>query len=307
MDTYSGLPCHFEMLYFITNKIVKLGINKYLLAFCISVFLSGCATVSSISRNYKNIDLSDGISRQEAKVIAQKQIIQTDFKKDYRIINPSIYHAEEFTDDLKERFLRDKAIYDSGQLRYPNSWHIIFHPKWLSLFSLYYLVVVDKDSGEVQYEHAENAIVALGEILFSEFLNNSLQPAFLAVGYYSEKGYWPSTGEALQKYFEEKIVQENPDKTEPLKINFEGLQFEQTQEGNLLIQNKDEQDIPLLSSLFCEIEESNDDKFIVRYKSSNKQGDHISKFFEGEIAVSVNIQDNKVEILPIRKVPGTKR
>ena len=69
---------------------------RYLFVFLLIILFSGCATVSSVERSFRSVNFSDGISRQEAKIIAKKEIIQTDFKDNYRVICPKVWDRAEF-------------------------------------------------------------------------------------------------------------------------------------------------------------------------------------------------------------------
>lgn len=144
--------------------------KKYLLICGFVIFISGCATISSIERNYRNIDLSNGINSEEAKIIAKNQIIQTNFKDDYRIIAPKVYDTSEFDNEaiIEESFIvdimSDSTLYSNGKFRYSDSWHVVFRPKFLNFLSTYYLFVIDKNSGQVQYAHEKNIMVDLVKI-----------------------------------------------------------------------------------------------------------------------------------------------
>lgn len=270
----------------------------YLLIISFGFFL-GCATVPSIERNRRAIDFSDGINRQEAKIIAKSKIIQTHLKDDYRIIGPRIYDAAEFTDEIKGKetfsFLINRELYNDDELRYSDSWYVIFRPKFLSLFSVSYLVVIDKDSGEIQYAHEDNALDGLCPLILlwlqKNVFGDFLQPAAVAVSCYSEKGHWPAGGDELQKYFEQKIAQQDP-KKEYSKINFENFQFEKTQEEHLLIRVENKGNGELDKAIRYEIQALTNNEFVVNYKNATDQGVYILKVTDGTMTVRLK-EDKK--------------
>ncbi len=118
----------------------KLSLVIFLLA------LAGCASDQAISRNYsKLVNASDGVSEQEAKILAQKQLVDTMQKRDYRVTAPDVKTTP-------------------AALKYPAYWFVVFGHNWLSPISTdplaktytelretQYLVVIDKQSGEVKF------------------------------------------------------------------------------------------------------------------------------------------------------------
>ena len=106
----------------------------------------GCASTEAIYNNYTQmVNVSDGVSEQEAKIIAQKQIIDTQEKRHYRITAPDIKTTPE-------------------ALKYPDYWFIIFGHNWFSPISMdptaktytqlretQYLVVIDKSTGVIKF------------------------------------------------------------------------------------------------------------------------------------------------------------
>jgi hypothetical protein len=266
-------------------------LQKCFLILSLTLIFSGCATVSSVEKSYNDIDFSSSITRREARIIAQKNIIQTNFKSSYTVVDPKIYDASEFdvAEKRKELFQYTKELYADGKLRYSGSWYVVFHPKPLSLFSVYYLVVVDKSSGQVQYAQEENAFAALAQLIVSESQNDALQSAVVAVRYYSEKGCWPSDSQELQEYFEEKVIHQ--DQRKHFKINFKDLQFEQIAKGQLLIIKKKDggRDVTPL----YEIQPLEDNKFIVNYKKDIIHQDYVLKITGDRITVNPYFQDDK--------------
>ena len=104
--------------------------KKYLPCAFLGVFLAGCATISSVDKNYQKINWQDGISRNEAFLIAKKHLIAQKEKPDYQVIAP---------------FVRT----DQKAKAQPNVWFVAFHPRKVPLLFKYYLVVVDKKTGEI--------------------------------------------------------------------------------------------------------------------------------------------------------------
>jgi hypothetical protein len=115
----------------------------YLLALC---FLTGCTSTEAIYKNYdKLVDLKDGVNAEQAKIIAQKKLINTEEKDSYRISYP----------DIK-----------TGQLvyKYPGYWFVVFGHNWLEPMSMNplagtytelreaeYLVVINKKTGKIPF------------------------------------------------------------------------------------------------------------------------------------------------------------
>ena len=108
--------------------------------------IGGCASTDAIYQNYANlVDTSDGANEQEAKIIAQKEIIGMQQSRDYRITAPDIKTTPE-------------------ALQYPQYWFVGFGHNWLSPISTdpmaktytqlretQYLVVIDKKTGEIKF------------------------------------------------------------------------------------------------------------------------------------------------------------
>lgn len=108
--------------------------------------LAGCATERAIYKNYEaHVDVKDGVSEHEAKLIAQRQIVGAMEKRDYRITAPDIRNDEEAK-------------------KYPDYWFVLFGHNWLSPISTdpmaktytelretQFLVVIDKLSGDIKF------------------------------------------------------------------------------------------------------------------------------------------------------------
>jgi hypothetical protein len=99
--------------------------------------LVGCATVGSIDKSYQAIEYSDGINKKEAIIIAKQHILGTEYKHQYRIINPGIKDKKEY---WEVAFLPKNSI-----VRLP--W--VFFTKFNDDC---YLVYVKKSSGEIAWD-----------------------------------------------------------------------------------------------------------------------------------------------------------
>ncbi|MFH1655047.1 MAG: lipoprotein [Candidatus Omnitrophota bacterium] len=95
-----------------------------------AVFLSGCATISSINKNYYRINYDDGVDTNEAKVIAKKTLNGSEYRNQYIIIFPYI--------------LDDARTAGYSEYRF-----VVFRPKKIQIIRTSFLVVVSKITGEV--------------------------------------------------------------------------------------------------------------------------------------------------------------
>ncbi len=110
------------------------------------VIAGGCASSRAIHNNYeKMVNISDGVDEQEAKIMAQKDIIAMYEQRDYRVTAPDVKDTPE-------------------ALKYPDYWFVVFGHNWLSPISTdplaktytelkeaQYLVVINKESGEIVF------------------------------------------------------------------------------------------------------------------------------------------------------------
>lgn len=117
-----------------------------ILLLAVVVLFNGCASIKAIERNYQHmVDVKDGVDIQEAKIIAQHEIILTYEKRDYRVTAPDI----NTTDYAKQ---------------YPDFWFVTFGHNWFSPMSTdplaktytelregVYVVVIDKKTGAIQF------------------------------------------------------------------------------------------------------------------------------------------------------------
>jgi len=93
--------------------------------------LSGCATANSINKVYSGIDYSDGVSKKEARSIAQKFILRNDLQNDVMLSMP--FHGT------------SRQIDNCWAFKFEADLNII-----LSTSYKWYGVHVDKDSGEIK-------------------------------------------------------------------------------------------------------------------------------------------------------------
>jgi hypothetical protein len=93
-----------------------------------AVLLSGCASFESIYKHAESVNYSDGIDEREAKYIAQKYLFEKGIKDAF------ISHPQ-----AEDNFLK------------PNQWEVKFQIKNLAQLDYYYLVIIDKKTGEIRY------------------------------------------------------------------------------------------------------------------------------------------------------------
>jgi hypothetical protein len=110
------------------------------------VMLAGCSSPQKIYDNYNNlVDLKNGVSQRDAKLIAQRVIVATDEQRNYRITAPDIRT-------------------DKEALKYPDFWFVVFGHNWFApistdplaktyteLKNANFLVVIDKKNGNIQF------------------------------------------------------------------------------------------------------------------------------------------------------------
>lgn len=106
--------------------------QKTVIIIILSFFVSGCSTIGSINKSYSKLNRADGISAKEAKLIAKKALLDSEFRGDYRFIRPEIMHTQ-------------KTAY------HPDHWFLKAKQKKLGFDDSYYFVVVNKKTGEVIY------------------------------------------------------------------------------------------------------------------------------------------------------------
>jgi len=108
--------------------------KNYFAIICIALFFTGCAANTEfINTNYEKINFDDGITLEEAKTIAQKQILITKPYDDHLILNPKV-------------FRRFKDV--------PNSedyWFISFDREEQDGIQKIFLVSINKKDGDIVY------------------------------------------------------------------------------------------------------------------------------------------------------------
>ena len=175
--------------------------------FLLSLLLTGCTTVGSIERRYRAINDTDGIDKREARIIAQREYLKTNSHDNYRVSSAKVYGPEEVLslDADKAGFVNHADIYDDfrKKLKYEQSWYVVFRPGFLSLFSNYYLTVVDKEDGRIQYTHDANDFAAIGQVMFT-YIKPKWVSSILIGQYYRDKNEVPNDINELRHYLSEK-------------------------------------------------------------------------------------------------------
>lgn len=110
--------------------------NKYILGAL--VVFTGCSssavvTSRSVLKAYETVVVEDGISLDEAKVIAQERLIKANEARIYDLAAPQVAG-------------------DVADLpRYQDYWFIFFKERTVANIEYMFMVAVDKKSGDVQY------------------------------------------------------------------------------------------------------------------------------------------------------------
>ena len=102
--------------------------NK-LLIILLATLTAGCITFSQVEKNRKLIDISDGIDETEALLVAQINLLSSDFKPYDKVI-PA------------------KIRMDEAAQKYPDYWFVNYSPAVTSNYPSL-LMVIDKQNGEV--------------------------------------------------------------------------------------------------------------------------------------------------------------
>ncbi|MBN1869553.1 MAG: hypothetical protein JW847_03135 [Candidatus Omnitrophica bacterium] len=113
-----------------------MGPRKYLSL--VLVFIIGCTTslaenVKSISKRYEEVVAEDGISQEEAKTIAQKQLIKENVVDLYELSKPQIL------DDIAD--LPNHQDY----------WFIFFKEKRPSSIPFIFMVLIHQETGKIKF------------------------------------------------------------------------------------------------------------------------------------------------------------
>ncbi len=119
---------------------------KKILIFLVCAALTGCSSTKAIYKNYdKLVDVEKGVDAQQAKIIAQRVLIDTQEKDSYRISFPDIKTGP------------------TAQ-QYPDYWFVVFGhnfleplsqdaltPTYKELLQTQYLVVINKKTGTMPF------------------------------------------------------------------------------------------------------------------------------------------------------------
>ncbi len=115
--------------------------------FCviISLFLIGCASAmmgesKSVLERYKTVVFDDGISLDEAKLIAQRELIRQNEVAIYELANPQV--AADVTD----------------LSRYQDYWFVFFNERNIANIKYVFMAVINKKTGKVKFsqDYAED-------------------------------------------------------------------------------------------------------------------------------------------------------
>jgi hypothetical protein len=177
-----------------------------ILIFLISV-LSGCSTLGSVEKSYNKFSFSDGIDENEAKIIAQREYLKNSKNDSYKISSAKVYGSEQVLnlEAEDEEFVRDYKIYQEYQkkLKYENSWFVVFESDSFDFLSNYYLVVLDKDKGKIQYTHDSNVTDVIGQVVFTH-IKPKMDSVRLMGEYYRDNNKLPENIEQLRNYLSKK-------------------------------------------------------------------------------------------------------
>jgi len=102
---------------------------KRIVSLFMVLILTGCATVGSVNRNFESVNYTDGISRPEAKFIAQKYCLDHEECSTHCIIS---------------------SAYVSDDNSVPGAWRVVFDTEVID--ANYYrghVISVDRETGEV--------------------------------------------------------------------------------------------------------------------------------------------------------------
>ncbi|MCR4337836.1 MAG: hypothetical protein NUV91_08540 [Candidatus Omnitrophica bacterium] len=97
-----------------------------------SLMMMGCASAGNVQKAYQAINLADGVDGWEAKTIAQKQLIDTEFQKQYYLNSGQV--------------ISTVLVHD-----YPDYWFVGFANKDFNQSFWEYLVVINKKDGEIKF------------------------------------------------------------------------------------------------------------------------------------------------------------
>ena len=99
------------------------------------LLISGCATTESLDHFYDEVKWEDGISRNEAAVIAKKYLVESEYAGDFQVWGPKVQGAGDF-------------------------WQVTFLYKSLNTYEKVLEVDVDVKTGEVREAYVHEKIKA---------------------------------------------------------------------------------------------------------------------------------------------------
>jgi hypothetical protein len=115
------------------------------------LLFAGCASLNEkIIKQYHEIDYSDGVSEEEAKVIAQKSLMDSPFnEEDYELEKGDVrWFAED----------------------YPDYWFVDFpNTPFRHVPYLGYMVVIKKDNGDIEYSGPHKSYFYVGWVFDKNF------------------------------------------------------------------------------------------------------------------------------------------
>lgn len=112
--------------------------NKYISLIAIALLACGCNSISTVTEKYKMINYADGINSDDAKLIAQKELIDSRYKGPVDVLMPSLVAHED-------------------ALKYPQYCFVSFPSTNYSSPLKDYLFVIDKRTAAIIYQGWWNA------------------------------------------------------------------------------------------------------------------------------------------------------
>lgn len=160
------------------------------LFFSMVLFL-GCTMTSATG---KNIDVLDGIGREEAKIIAKKELLRLNLDGGIKR-NPSKIYASSEVKYSNKKIDSDIYLYDvfenNGNSKFRNSWFVMFKPKFISI-NTGFLAIIDKENGEVMYTQSGDFIEGMAVPLFKKKVKNHEKYMKAVIRYHKENKQWPT-------------------------------------------------------------------------------------------------------------------
>ncbi|MBN2119540.1 MAG: hypothetical protein JW734_00615 [Candidatus Omnitrophica bacterium] len=121
--------------------------RKLIYLLVLVVVLNGCVTIG-VNRAYKNVDYLDGVDKEEAIVIAKKNLLEGECKDKCQVNKFSVRQDDDFWEILfavrKGLFKRISDFFETAAL-FP------FSAFFEEVFDPCYFVKIRKDTGEVVF------------------------------------------------------------------------------------------------------------------------------------------------------------